>query len=271
MSLLTSYVSEGSSLDSLRVNFHSMLAKLPRALRLYALGLLALIGATTVHADSFSDGIAAYEQSEYATALQHFEASIAESETAAAQHNMALALFQTGSPAEAAWHIERAVRIDPLNTDYQGKLAALRQQLGLVNSPPQWYTIGAQLLPASTWLLIACLGFWLCLAAYSLPRIGGIRVSMAIKTVRFLSVCSLALALPAIWLHCEANKTGIVISTASAELHTAPASAAPSNGIARPGERARVLDQYNNFFQVETESRIIGWIAQNDFRALVAE
>lgn len=240
--------------------------------RLLTLTLVSLtLFAQALKADSFSDGVTAYEKSDFDLAITHFKQDITENETAAARHNMALSHFQLGQPAEAAWQVERALRLDPLKKEYHYKLGALRQQLGLYESPPTWYVIGAQFLRTKAWIVIACASFWLLVAAYTLPTIGGFHVNLGIKAVRTLTVILLILALPALWINHGLHQSGIVVSDTPTDLHTAPASAAPAGGIARPGERARLLDQYNDFYKVETEAQISGWVSKEDFRLLIIE
>ena len=60
-----------------------------------------------------------------------------------------------------------------------------------------------------------------------------------------------------------------MLSSENTVLHAAPATAAPEGGFARSGERVRVLDQHNNFYQIETEGAATGWISKDNFRLLV--
>jgi len=231
--------------------------------------LLALFALTTaLDADSFNEAVAVYEKGEYEAAAKKFERVAAEDETAATRHNLALSYFQLGQSGDAAWQIERALRIEPLNKEYHYKLGALRQQIGLFESRPNWYILGAQLLPAKAWILIACASFWLLLAASILPRMGGLPVELSIKSLRILSTLLLLLALPALWIHHSLNQNGVVVSNSPVDLHAAPASAAPASGIARPGERARIIDQHHEFYKVETEGQANGWISKEAFRSL---
>ncbi|MEN8662766.1 MAG: tetratricopeptide repeat protein [Lentimonas sp.] len=230
-----------------------------------------ILFAQALKADSFSDGVTAYEQGEYEQALNHFDTAVAENETAAARHNMALSYFQLGQPAEAAWHIERGLRLAPLKEEYHYKLGALRQQLSLFENSSSWYTIGAQFLRTKTWIVVTCISFWLLLAACALPAIGGLPVNLGIKTVRGITVILMLLALPALWVNHGLNQSGIVVSDTPTDLHTAPASAAPASGVARPGERARIVDQFKDFYKVKTEAQITGWISTEDFRALAVQ
>ncbi|MGJ8638592.1 MAG: tetratricopeptide repeat protein [Opitutaceae bacterium] len=234
-------------------------------IRLLSLFLLAV---TSTQADSFQSGIKAYENGKYEAAIEAFTQAIAEGETAATRHNLALSYFQSGNPAEAAWQIERALRIDPLKSEYHYKIGALRQQMGLFENKPKWYSLGAQFLRPEAWIIIACSSFWLCLGAWMLPKLGGLNPSMGITAVRIIGMLALLIALPALWENHRLDQRGIVVSSEPTDLHAAPASAAPASGIARSGERARIIESYNDFYKVETEARIVGWISKDDFRSL---
>ena len=102
-----------------------------------------------------------------------------------------------------------------------------------------------------------------------LPSITGIKPSIKIKSLRFLTLIALLLALPSAWLNLRMIEAGTVIANESVSLHAAPASAAPESGIARAGERARIIDTYKHFYEVETEGLATGWISKDVFRPFV--
>ncbi|MGC6424912.1 MAG: SH3 domain-containing protein [Lentimonas sp.] len=234
-------------------------------IKIFSFFLLTL---TLSHADSFELGIKAYENGEYETAIEQFTKAAASNETAAVRHNLALSYYQIGQAAEAAWQIERALRIAPLKSEYHFKLSALRQQLGLFENEPSWHVLAAQFLRPEAWIIVAGVSFWLCLAAWILPRLGGIPTNMGISAVRLIGLLALLTALPALWQNHRLAQNGIVISSDASELHAAPASAAPASGTARAGERARIIDEHENFYKVETEAHVVGWISKDEFRNL---
>ncbi len=248
--------------------FHTVGSLLAKRRPTFALlALLTLILTPALQADTFSEGTKAYQNGKYESALKDFDAAISEGETAATRHNLALTYFQLKQPADAVWQLERAVMLDPLNKEYRTKLGALRQQLGLFANEPKWFEIGAQTLTPQIWILLATVAFWL-LFALLLPKICGTRTGIGVKTTCWLAAVILLLALPAIWTQSRILNTGIIVSEQAAALHSAPAGGAPQNGTASPGERARILDRHNNFYQVETESGITGWLSNDDFKPL---
>lgn len=239
-----------------------------RILALYSLTVIATFAATDQTDAPFQAGIEAYQNAEYKTAKTQFTAALEIDETAAARHNLGLAHFQLGAPAEAVWQLERAQLLEPFNADYRYKLEAVRQELGLFAGSPKWYVLASEALPTKTWIIIATVSFWLLLAMLILPRISGTKASIGLKTLRFISIFALILSTPSIWINLRLLQSGTIITNEAASLHAAPASAAPESGIARPGERGRIVDQYNDFYEIETEGQAIGWISKNEFRPL---
>ena len=239
-----------------------------RILALYSLTAIAAFAATSETEPPFQSGIEAYQNTEYKTAKAQFTAALELDETAAARHNLGLAHFKLNAPAEAVWQLERAQLLEPFNAGYRYKLEAVRQELGLFAGSAKWYTLASAALPTKTWLILATVSFWLLLAVFILPRISDTKVSIGLKTLRVISIAALILSIPSLWLNLRLLQTGTIITDEAASLHAAPASAAPESGTARPGERARILDQYNHFYEIKTEGQATGWISKDAFRPL---
>jgi tetratricopeptide (TPR) repeat protein len=215
-------------------------------------------------------GIEAYHNSEYEVARNAFEQAVSENETAAARHNLALALYQQGKLSESVWHLERAVLLAPENVEYQFKLGALRQQLGLPADKPAWHELASRVLSPRGWIILLSICFWLTLAALSLPRAGGFRVSLQVKAARCLGLVGLLVAGAALYQNRHLPRQGIVLGDSQRTLHAAPASAAPQVGLARPGERAQKVDQHGDYIEIETEGGARGWIAEAQYRRVLA-
>ena len=230
--------------------------------------LTALTSFASLHASDFQSGIEAYQNSEYTEAVSAFESALASEPSAAAHHNLGLSYFQLGESAKAAWELERAVRLDPLNESYLFKLGALRQQLGLYELPAEWWQSAARLLSQSAWILITSLSAWLLLAAIILPRISGKNRPIALKLAMGFAVVVLLLSSAALTILTTQQADGVVLSGDAVDLHHAPASAAPEAGVARPGERARLLDAHGDFLKIKTEAQITGWIQKDAFGRL---
>ncbi|WPJ97484.1 tetratricopeptide repeat protein [Coraliomargarita algicola] len=240
--------------------------KFSRRIPLYLVTILASI--LTAQADDFTDGLEAYHESKYAESAAAFERSLEQGESAATHHNLALSLFQQGKLAQAVWQLERAVRLAPTNQTYLYKLGALRQQLGLYKLPTTWWQSAANFQPQRTWMSIASICFWIIAAALIGPRVGGFRRPILLKLSLSFAVIVLTISTAALIIQSTQQASGVIISEEPTPLHHAPASAAPEAGIARPGERARILDQHNQFLKIKTEAKLSGWIPAQAFRKL---
>lgn len=238
---------------------------------LYIFTTIAVFAAIDEPRPSFQAGIEAYENGQYETAKTEFISALETNEDPATRHNLGLTYFQLGNFAEATWQLERAQLLAPLNGDYRYKLEAVRQELGLFAGTPKWYLLASEALPTKTWLIIASISFWLFLATLLLPRLSGAKIGIRIKSLRFISIFALILSIPCIWLNYGLLQSGTVIANEAISLHAAPASAAPESGAARPGERACILDQYNNFYKIKTEGLATGWILKDAFRPIAPE
>ena len=224
----------------------------------------------TTEPSPFRPGIEAYEQGDYVAARTDFLTALETNETAAARHNLGLTELHLGHPAEATWQLERALLLDPFNRDYRKKLNLVREQLGLAAITRQWPILFSQIVSFNIWVMVATVSFWVMVAALVLPGSSEKKASGPTRLLRFFSLLIFVLSLTALWLNLKILKTGIVVSTENAVLHTAPATAAPESGFVRPGERVRMLDQHNSFYEVETrEGTTIGWISKDDFRLLI--
>jgi len=227
--------------------------------------------APALQADDFQAGIDAYHESGYTEAIVAFERDLASGERAATRHNLALSHYQQGQPGaapEAIWQLERATRLDPFNQNYLFKLGVLRQQLGLFAAPAEWWQAASRVLTPATWIWIAAISGWCLLAGILVPRIGGFSRPIAVKLFMGLAIVSLVLSSTALTIQATQQASGVIITDAPTVLHHAPASAAPEAGLARPGERAQVIDQHNNFLKIKTEAQITGWIENSQFREL---
>jgi tetratricopeptide (TPR) repeat protein len=232
--------------------------------RFFATALLC--ASNILCADSFKTAVDSYHESKYEQAIEHFKAALAEGESAPARHNLALSYFQSNQLGEATWQLERAVRLKPLNTSYQFKLGALRQQLGLYQQSTNWWQSASSVLSINTWILLLTISFWLIVALLLLPSAGQMSRTLPVKLSTTASFILLSLSTAAISIHYFDMPDGVVISNQPTTVRHAPASAAPS--IARPGERLQVNEHYQGFVKVETEANIVGWLPEEDFRVL---
>ncbi|MEM8867299.1 MAG: hypothetical protein AAGC73_03435 [Verrucomicrobiota bacterium] len=223
------------------------------------------------NAETFQTALEAYENGEYEAAFAGFSTAAETEESAAARHNLALAAFQSGQISEAVWQLERATLLDPQNHEYIFKLGALRQELGLLEEPATWYQLAAAALTLNQWILVTAIIFWALVLSYFIPWMRSEKAGILSKLCRTLCLIILCLAVPALWLSFNGRNRGILITEQPLDLHAAPAAAAPVSGSGRPGERATLIQVHHDFCEIETESKVRGWVSSEKFRPLIFE
>ena len=243
----------------------SLLLRISFFFTAFALALSANGSAAKTH---FQTGIKAYENGDDEAAATAFTMAVQAEETSAARHNLGLTYLQLDQSAQAVWQLERALLLDPFNRSYREKLNRIRNQLGLSPGAQKWYIQLSQIVTFKLWVRVATLSFWLLLALLILPRLNQRKAGSRIKLLSLLSSLILVLSLTAIWLNLKTLKSGTVLSEEIIALHAAPATAAPESGFARPGERAHVIDQHNDFYKIKTEGAATGWLSKTDFYPL---
>lgn len=240
-------------------------------MKLRHLILFILTGLSGLAGETFQQGVEAYHDAEYAAAASAFSSEVEKEESAAAHHNLALALYQQGKISESAWHLERALLLEPKNKPYHFKLGALRQQLGLPVSRPEWHELASRMLSQRSWVVLLSISFWLTVAAIWLPKAGGRRISLQIKVARTAGLIVLIVAAAALYQNRHLSDYGIVLGESQITLHAAPAGAAPQVGLARPAERAQRVDQHGNYVEIETEGGARGWVETSHYRLVQRE
>jgi len=240
-----------------------------RRVALLVVLLLALL--TTVSSAqqaSLEKAITLYQTSKYQNAQSQFELLAAQAETSALRYNLALTELKLEHPAAARWQIERARLLDPFNNRYQQTQTQLLQQLEL---PPRKLSLLhklAQILTATAWLWLATLVFWVLLAVFILPKLLGHHPSLGIKIARVSCVLILLISFLALRSQQLSLHAGIVSNEKPVELRTAPASAAPKDGVAKAGEWAQIIERHHQFYKIETASEQFGWISKQDFKPI---
>lgn len=243
---------------------------LPLSCRYFALGLLfaLLTSLAAAQQDSFEKAVALYRTSKYENAKSHFETLAAQTETPALRYNLALTELALEHPAAARWQIERALLLDPLNSQYRQTQAHILKQLELPEQQFNKLASAAQTLAAPTWLWLAAISFWLLLAVCLLPKLRERRPSLGIKITRVSAALTLLIALPALWYHQQLLTSGIITLGQPVALRSAPASASPSDGVAQAGESAHIIERHHQFYKIKTASGSSGWVSTQEFQPL---
>lgn len=232
--------------------------------------VLVVIGAATAWAASqdvvaskvFADGIAAYDSREFGLARQAFsELAQARPRAADAWYNFATASWQLEDTSAAVIGWQRAMRLDPMQTD-------VRERLRLAPGTPRLW----QGVPPISLTMLAGVGASLWLAGFTLlatarrrrhpvmSRIGTTLVAVAV-VVLLAGIRQKEII--------DGRNAAVVLS--ATRLREMPVLSSESGIEAQPGEVAKVLGEQGAWTKVELGDRRRGWVESQRLQALATD
>ncbi|MCK5068917.1 MAG: tetratricopeptide repeat protein, partial [Desulfocapsa sp.] len=81
--------------------------------------------------DQFQDAVLSYSQGDYQTAIKSFESLLKDEISAPLFYNLANSYAQSSQSGRAILNYERALRLNPSDSDIRGNLELLRRDQGL--------------------------------------------------------------------------------------------------------------------------------------------
>jgi tetratricopeptide (TPR) repeat protein len=245
-----------------------------------ALALLLLIGLpfaaqaqeTVSYPDSlWKAGVEAYTAGNYAQALQDWEDVRATGlMSKELYYNLGNAYFKTGEIAPAILWYERALRLDPSDTDVRYNLDFARAQTqDKIDEVPeiffeQWGHALCYLLPSNTWAVLGLVFFGLTVLLVLLFLLG--RTSTQRRVGFFAAIVTFLLAFLgwdfAQWQRTEAQRQdmAIVMRPVSSVKSSPTAEGAKDLFILHEGTRVKILDNVSGFSNIELADGRQGWI-----------
>ena len=245
-----------------------------------ALALLLLIGLpfaaqaqeTVSYPDSlWKAGVEAYTAGNYAQALQDWEDVRATGlMSKELYYNLGNAYFKTGEIAPAILWYERALRLDPSDTDVRYNLDFARAQTqDKIDEVPeiffeQWGHALCYLLPSNTWAVLGLVFFGLTVLLVLLFLLG--RTSTQRRVGFFAAIVTFLLAFLgwdfAQWQRTEAQRQdmAIVMRPVSSVKSSPSAEGAKDLFILHEGTRVKILDNVSGFSNIELADGRQGWI-----------
>ena len=245
-----------------------------------ALALLLLIGLpfaaqaqeTVSYPDSlWKAGVEAYTAGNYAQALQDWEDVRATGlMSKELYYNLGNAYFKTGEIAPAILWYERALRLDPSDTDVRYNLDFARAQTqDKIDEVPeiffeQWGHALCYLLPSNTWAVLGLVFFGLTVLLVLLFLLG--RTSSQRRVGFFAAIVTFLLAFLgwdfAQWQRTEAQRQdmAIVMRPVSSVKSSPSAEGAKDLFILHEGTRVKILDNVSGFSNIELADGRQGWI-----------
>jgi tetratricopeptide (TPR) repeat protein len=224
-----------------------------------ALALVAVLvggaqmgGVTDAIARTFADGVHAYERGEFAAAQRLFARASARAPRAVdAWANLGAAAWTRGDTAHAALGWQRALRLDPLDTEVRERLASVQPPLigsaaYVAPVPVDAMALAALVLWLSGWLGLALPASWRPPQARAVA--GGALV---------LAVIALGGALE---LRDRAEVRGLGVLRSGRELLDAPTAAAPPAATGAAGEVGALGTREGAWVRITLDGSRAGWL-----------
>ncbi len=216
--------------------------------------------------NSFSKGVAAYNNGQYGEAIATFESLLQGGYSANLFYNLASSYAQNGQIGLAILYFERAARLAPGDPDIQGNLELVRKEKSLFQEEQGFKEGFIRLFPLDHWLWIF-IGGTVVLAASSLLSVSK---SNQTKSRLFVIVCSLSVMAMALLGFSGQYKyyDDAVVIVDNAKLRVSPFSSAAVSGSMREGRMISPGKIYKDYTLVSDASGRSGWLANGDFKRI---
>jgi len=206
-----------------------------------------------------------YEEAKYSEAAAAYQKLIQAGQVSAAVYfNLGNAFFKAGHLGLAIKAYHDAAGISPRDPDLRANLQFAREQTqGPTLLPGRWQR-ALNWLTLNEWTLLACGFVWLWFVSYSFAQLRPssripLRNSLILVAVVGFASCG---CLAAAFQQNQSARTAIVISR-NATVRHGPLPEAPEAFLVHDGAELRVLDQKDEWLQVEVGQRI-GWLRKDE-------
>ena len=220
--------------------------------------------------DPFALGNEAYAEGKYDEALSFYKGAIKQKGySASLLYNMANAYYQKKDVGQAILNYERALYLDPGNTDIQANLGLARKDFGLIAEPaPDWQRF-FHILNLNWWAILASGAFGVFSLIYLLR---GIRPgSLKGTPSRILTtVCLLCFMAGGTGVAVQyGNISRGVVTKDDARLLVSPFDSASSSASIKDGKIVRIAKTYKDYLLVEGPNGKSGWIKRSTVESVV--
>ena len=189
--------------------------------------------------------------------------------------NLANAHFNQGNKAEAILYYEKALVMDPRNSDILNAITAIRKQLNIqiTNIPDfilvSYYRNIVNLFSASVWstlqLLTGIIAITL-LFLYMYPRENEL---MSIRNIKILGISAFIVSmLLLVFAHSKKNyelggSQGIVMES-NISIHQAPDKLSPEVAPIGEGNKVFIISELGKWYKVSLRDKDLGWIKKEE-------
>lgn len=235
----------------------------------------------SIHAISsnYEDGNLAYEQKNYAEAIEIYEANIAQNGgSATVYYNLANAYYKINSFGKAVLNYERCLAIQPANEDaaFNLSLANLhtKDKLQPVNEPAlnKWWRKFVSGRTPQFWGIIALCCIWISLFGFIVFRFA--KKIPAQKTGFYSSIIAFLCFIFFLFttfscLHFQKTYRFAIILAPSATLKSEPTESSTSLMLLHEGLKLQILSTEESWTEVKLADGNVGWLANTSIESVL--
>ncbi|MFN7117990.1 MAG: tetratricopeptide repeat protein [Saprospiraceae bacterium] len=221
---------------------------------------------------------AAYQQNDFAGAIQQYEALLQKGyHSEALYYNLGNSYYRTNNLGKAVLNYERALLLDPNDTDIQHNLSLVRDRLpDEIDALPtfflaRWWNGLSGWLSAQYWSIMTIGLVWLSVAGLTLWLLGSARRYKKIGFIAGLSLLVLSLltfALAGSRNQTIANSNRAVVQAKEIVLRSAPDEASKAVFTLHAGTTIQLLDQIGKWHKVVLQNGEQGWLPDASFEQI---
>lgn len=218
--------------------------------------------------DLFRAASEAYSKGDYKAAIDGFETLSREGLSAPLLYNLANSYAQDGQSGKAILNYERALRLEPGDSDIRGNMELLRKEQGLFQEEKNNMQRFVTVLGLDQWTALAVASFVCFALVLLLPVFLGLKwVSRVVVAAACFCVTAVSIfSVIDLYQHWE---DGVVV-VENARLRVSPFESAASIGTIQEGRVLQVKKSHNDFFLVTDETGRSGWLTAGAFEPIAS-
>lgn len=234
---------------------------------LLAVCLLPLATLAAVDKSRFQKANAAYSRNDFQSAISIYEELLQkDGYSAGVLFNLANSYAAAGRIGKAILNYERALKLDPNDSDIIGNLQLVRTAKGLFTRDATFTERVLHLLSMNQWTALAGLG----VVALTAILVLSIRLRFTAMTLTLLSLCCLAMAAAGTvnTLALRQGWSGGVV-TSDSRLQISPFAGAATAGNIQEGRVVYPKKEHGDYIFVEDETGRQGWLPKSAVEPVV--
>ena len=232
--------------------------------------------------DYIDQGNKAYEQKQYKKATEMYERALRDGESSQLRYNLGNAYYRLNDRANAVLNYERALKLDPSNSDARYNLKFINEKSKINETSGSNYFRNllsgwVSHLSSNTWAGISLLLFILMLAGIACYRIAG---NMTLQKIGFFGAIVLGILLlialaSSYYMYHHTTKTiYAIVMTDKAPANKSPRKGEKAEFNLSSGTKVEIVDSINNknssgvWYNIETTTNKTGWMKKSDLEKI---